>query len=269
MSERSTVEGIQNSLERLTKKWWLYLMLLLLFALPIYASKDYDPRNSLGVVKQALLDPLIYSYPALMPIAKLLPIVLILAVMFFGNRARRLYNGYVALLYLALALFQNAAFTDGYGFVLITGNIAAVLIVALVWLWESIAEKNDFAPRKRSLWRWWIAPLAALALLAPVDASSLTPDFCLVNLLANEAGLTYCMMTPVTLAVLILFYPTINQVVLRISSFVGFIFGIINEVMWFAILPAGWWMGVLHIPLLVIAVYGFVLGHRALPERGW
>ncbi|MGD8750344.1 MAG: hypothetical protein PVG14_02920, partial [Anaerolineales bacterium] len=106
MSEKSIVEGIQSGLERLTKKWWLYLMLLLLFALPIYASKDYDPRNSLGVVKQALLDPLIYSYPALMPIAKLLPIVLILAVMFFGNRARRLYNGYVALLYLALALFQ-------------------------------------------------------------------------------------------------------------------------------------------------------------------
>jgi hypothetical protein len=153
--------------------------------------------------------------------------------------------------------------------VLITGNMAAVLVVAFAWLWEFIAEENDFTPRERPLWGWWIAPLAALALFAPIEASSLIPDFRLENLLANEAGLTYCMMTPVTLAVLVLFYPTVNRVVLRISSFVGIIFGIINEVMWFVVLPVGWWMGVLHIPLLVIAVYGFVLGHRALPERGF
>jgi hypothetical protein len=47
-------------------------------------------------------------------------------------------------------------------------------------------------------------------------------------------------------------------------SFVGVYFGIINVVIWFVVYPSGWWMGVLHIPLLTISIYAFVLGHTKL-----
>jgi hypothetical protein len=44
--------------------------------------------------------------------------------------------------------------------------------------------------------------------------------------------------------------------------------GAVNMLVWFVVLPSGWWMGVLHIPLLVISIYAFVLGLRASkPER--
>ena len=89
-------------------------------------------------------------------------------------------------------------------------------------------------------------------------------------MLSNEAGLTCCMMTPVVLAVLTLFHPTVNLAVLRVSSFMGMLLGAVNMIVWFFVQPWGWWMGVMHIPLVVISVYGFVLGQlgaREAPRR--
>jgi hypothetical protein len=77
--------------------------------------------------------------------------------------------------------------------------------------------------------------------------------------MANDAGLTFCMMTPVVLAVLTLFHPTVNPAVLRVSSFVGMLLGAVNMIVWFGLESWGWWMGVLHIPLVVISIYAFVL----------
>ena len=266
MSARSKLQRIQGKLEVLTKKWWLYLLLLLLFFIPSQASRDFDPRESMDLIGQVLSNPLIYAFPLLMPIAKLIPAVLIGGVMIFGNRMRRAFNVYVALLYIALAIFQTTAVTDRYGLVVITGNLALVLVVGLLWVWEVIVERHNFAPRRRRLWKWWVAPVAAVALLAPVDASTMTPDFSPVRLLSNEAGLTCCMMTPVVLAVLTLFHPTVNLAVLRVSSFMGMLLGAVNMIVWFFVEPWGWWMGVMHIPLVVISVYGFVLGQLGAGE---
>jgi hypothetical protein len=257
-----TREKIQTKLDAVTRRWWFYLLLLLLFLIRQYASKGYDPQEWMDLMLEALSHPLIYSFPALMPIAKAIPVVLIVGLMVLGNRTRRVFNGYVALLYVALACFQHTALTDTYGLVIISGNLALILVVSLFWIWEIFAERNDFTPRRRLLWKWWVAPLAALALLAPIDTSTMSPDFSLVRLLTSESGLTYCMMTPVILAVLTLYHPTVNLAVLRVTSFVGMLFGAVNMLVWFAVMPSGWWMGVLHIPLLVISIYAFVLGLR-------
>jgi hypothetical protein len=258
-----TRERIQTKLDAVTKRWWFYPLLLLLFLIRQYASKGYDPRDWLDLMLQALSHPLIYSFPALMPIAKAIPVVLIVGLMVLGNRIRRVFNGYVALLYVALACFQHTALTDTYGLVIIPSNLTLILVVALFWIWEIFAERNDFTPRKQSLWRWWVVPLAVLALLAPIDTSTMSPDFSPVRLLTSESGLTYCMMTPVILAVLTLYHPTVNLAVFRVTSFVGMLFGVVNMLVWFAVMPSGWWMGVLHVPLLVISIYAFVLGFRA------
>lgn len=261
MSAQPKIQKIQGKLDTVTKKWWLYLLLLLLFFIPTYASKSYDPRQSVDLIGQVLSAPLIYVFPALMPIAKIVPVALIVGVLAYGNKMRRAFNVYVAVLYLALAFLQTAAVTNTYGLVVISGNLALVLIVALVWVWEIVVERNDFGTRKHPLWRWWVAPLAVVSLLAPVDASTMSPDFSPVRLLTNEAGLTVCMMTPVVLAVLTLFHPTVNPAVLRVSSFAGMLLGAVNMIVWFALESWGWWMGVLHIPLVVISVYAFVLAH--------
>jgi hypothetical protein len=214
------------------------------------------------LTEEVLLDPLIYTFPTLMSMAKAIPVILILATVILGNRVRRLFNGYVAVLYVALACFQTTAFTDEYGFVLLSDDFAMVLAVALMWVWEVLAEKNDFEPHKWPRWKWWVAPLAFLALLGPVDTSTMAPNFGLLRLLTSESGLTYCMMTPVILAVLTLYHPTVNRAVLRITGFVGIVFGAIKTLTWFVLQLSAWWMGVLHIPLLAISIYAFVLGHR-------
>ena len=216
----------------------------------------------MDLVRRALSQPLIYTFPALMPVAKAIPVILIIGVAVLGNRMKRIFNAYVALLYLALACFQNTALTDTYGLVIITSNLVLFLIVALLWMWEVVAERNDFQPRRQPLWKWWVAPLALLAFLAPIDASTMSPDFSPVHLLTNESGLTYCMMTPVILAMMTLYHPAVNLAVLRVSSFVGMMLGTMNMLMWFVVIPPGWWMGVLHIPLLAISVYAFVLAHQ-------
>jgi hypothetical protein len=260
MSAGSRPQRIQGKLGALTKKWWLYLALLLLFFLPIQAARDFDPRESIDLIGQVLSNPLIYALPILMPVAKAVPVVLIAGLLIFGNRVRRAFNLYVALLFLALAILQTTAVTDRYGLVAITGNLALILVVGLVWAWEVIVERNDFTPRGHRWWKWWVAPVAAVALLAPVDASTMSPDFNLARLLSNEAGLTFCMMTPVVLAVLTLYHPAVNPTVLRVSSFARILLGVVNMIVWFFVEPWGWWMGVLHIPLLSISIYGFVLG---------
>ncbi|MBN1922130.1 MAG: hypothetical protein JW892_12850 [Anaerolineae bacterium] len=261
MESQPHKQGIQRRLEALTRKWWLYLLLLLLFFIPTYAARSYDPRQSMGLIGEVLSAPLIYAFPVLMPVAKIATAGLIVGVLVYGNGVRRAFNVYVAVLYGALALFQTTAMTETYGLVVISGNLVLILVVALVSVWEVVAERNDFGARDRPLWRWWVAPLGIVALLAPVDASTMSPDFSPVRLLTNEAGLTFCMMTPVVLAVLTLFYPTVNPAVLRVSSFAGMLLGVVNMIVWFAVETWGWWMGVLHIPLLVISIYAFVLGH--------
>ncbi len=261
MSTDSALERSQSRLDSATAKWWLYPLLFLLFFIPAYASEAYDPTETLALIEEALTNPLIYSFPRLMPLAKLVPVLLIAALAVLGNRVRRLFTAYVALLYTALALFQITAQTPTYGFVLISGNLALVLVVALAWAWEAMAARADLTPRKQPLWKWWVAPLAVLAFLAPIDTGTLAPDFSVVGMLTNPAGLTYCMMTPVILAVLTMYHPKVNRFVLRVSSFVGMIYGAVNTIVWFVLIPSGWWMGVLHIPLLLISIYAFVLGH--------
>jgi hypothetical protein len=254
-------------MDRLTKKWWFYLLLLSPIFIRPYASQPYDPRQTMDVIMQALSKPLIYRFPILFPISKAIPLILIIGLFVFGNRMRRAFNLYAGLLFLTIAIFQNAGQTEAYGLVVCTGNLILILGLALSWLWEVFAGQNDFEPRKHPLWRWWSVPLAAFALLAPIDSITLAPDFRLTRLLTSESGLTGCMMIAVILSVLILYFPTVNLALLRIMSFVGIYFGIINVVIWFVVNPSGWWMGVLHIPLLTISVYAFILGLRKTENR--
>jgi hypothetical protein len=267
VSTQRNILRFQGKLEGITRKWWLYLLLLVLFFIPPYATKSYDPRQSTDLIGQVLSAPLIATFPVLNPIAKIIPVALFVGLLLHGNKVRRAFNVYAAVLYLALAFLQTAAITESHGLVVLSGNLALILAVTLVWIWEVFAEANDFVPRKRRLWKWWVVLLALLPFLAPINSSTMLPDFSPLRLLTNEAGLTYCFMTPVILAVLIMFHPTVNLAVLRISSFAGMLFGTVNMITWFVLEPWGWWMGVLHLPLVVLSIYAFVISHAGL-ERG-
>ena len=70
-------------------------------------------------------------------------------------------------------------------------------------------------------------------------------------------------MTPVYLAILILYYPRVNIVTLRITSLLGVIIGFWNLLVSFVIHPdILWWFGVLHLPLVFISIYALILSFR-------
>jgi hypothetical protein len=89
------LEKAQGKLEIITRKWWLYLSLLLPILAGTYSSKDYDVRQSMDVIMDSLANPFIYRFPILFPIAKIVPIILIGGLMILGNRLRRAFNIYI------------------------------------------------------------------------------------------------------------------------------------------------------------------------------
>ena len=252
---------IQKRLDILTKKWWFYLIILIIFFLPSYSSLAYDPRHTSDLITAVLSQPLIYSFPLIMPIFKLVPILLVLALIIWGDKITRLFDIYAAITITLFALFQNMAVTKVFGFAALVGNVVVYLLVAFFWFWESIIKNNVLILRGHSLWRYWVVPVAFLGFWFPVNPANLGPEFSISQLFANSAGLTTCMMLPVYMAILTLCYPSINRSVLRVTCFAGFITACLNLMQWF-LFSTQTWMGIMHFPLLTISLYGLILSFK-------
>ncbi|MCL6613871.1 MAG: hypothetical protein K6U03_04515 [Firmicutes bacterium] len=67
------------------------------------------------------------------------------------------------------------------------------------------------------------------------------------------------MMVPVYLAVMTVIHPKANLPLMRVTAFAGLITGIMNVLQWFVFLPAAWWAGVVHLPLLSVSAYALLL----------
>ena len=60
-----------SKLERITRKWWFFLLFVLLQFVPPYASKGYKfPEEWSSVIIHALSNAFIYSYSELYPSSK-------------------------------------------------------------------------------------------------------------------------------------------------------------------------------------------------------
>ncbi len=255
-----------SKMERITRKWWFFLLFILLqFITPPYASKGYKWEQWGDVITYSLRNAFIYSHTELYPVFKIIPFVLIILIIVFGNRFRRLFSLYLAFSYSLFAFGQSIAVTEKYGVTICTVNLIMFLAVAGFWIWEAIVQRNNFSPAKIPIWRYWVVPLASLAFWAPSNPHTGMPDFNPAYLFTNGAGTAFCMMTPVYIGFLTLYYPRVNIVTLRVTSLVGLIIGLYNVASNFIISPGTlWWNGVLHIPLLVISIYGLVLSLKKL-----
>ena len=258
----------QGKLERITRKWWFFVIFVaLIFVVPPYASKGYKfPEEWGNVISHVLGRAIIYSHSELYPIFKIIPILLIVSILIFRNKVARLFNIYVALSYVLFAFGQSIAVTEKYGVAICTISIVMFLVVAAFWAWEAIVVQNDFKPARIPLWRYWVVPLAVLAFWYPLDWRTWKPDFNPVYLFTNVAGVAFCMMTPVYVGLLTLYWPKVNIATLRVTSLVGLSIGIANMFANFLVRPSvNWWNGVLHIPLLVISLYGLIISLKRPP----
>ena len=252
----------QGKLERITRRWWFYLLFVLLwFVVPPYASKGYKfPEEWGSVISHVLRRAIIYSHSEIYPIFKVIPIILLIGIIVLRNKVARLFSIYVSISYMLFAFGQSISVTEKYGVAICTINLVVFLAVAALWIWEAVVVQNDLRPAKLPVWRYWVIPLALLAFWYPLDWRTWKPDFNPVYLFTNVAGVAFCMMTPVYIGLLTLYWPKVNIAALRVTSLVGLSIGIANMFANFLVRPSvNWWNGVLHIPLLVISLYGLVL----------
>jgi len=258
-----SVEKNRGKLESVTRRWWFILLFILLQFVPAYASKGYDPSKMGEIIGYILGHSMVSSVGFLYPVFKVIPILLVLSIVFFGSRATRWFSVYVGVSYVLFAFLQSIAITEKYGLSIVTSNLVMFLIVAVFWFWEAVVQRNDFALQKLSMWKYWVVPFAFMAFWYPANPLTLMPDFNPVYLLTNGAGLAFCMMTPVYLAILTFYYPRVNVAAFRVTSIAGTIIGFYNVLVDFFMVPSVlWWNGVLHIPLITISIYGLILSFR-------
>lgn len=252
---------------------WVKIVLGVLFFVPPLVQSGYDPAGTSRVVSTVLAHPLSLSIPALLPLAKGLLLAVTVAAFVSRRNTSRLVLGYYALILLVVGIFQNMAFTDRYGFAWLIGNTLLQFIVAGWCLWGvfrgkmMIISRDTMNPK-----RLWVLLPMAIAFLFPYNFDSIQAtnlvhaDFGFA-MLYNDAGVTYCMVTPVLLGILIVFSSGVNSGLLSVTSFVAAGFGLLNMATWFALQPQDWWMGVLHLPLMVLSIYGFILA-RGMKSAG-
>lgn len=255
------IEKVQEKLEAATWKWWFYLIFVLIQFIPSFAAKGFDPREMGEVISTILQNAIISSVEIVYPLFKIIPILLVVLIVLRKKGVARWFNFYVGISYVLFAFLQHVAITEEYGFSIVISNLVMLLIVATFWFWDIFAQKNSFMLVKQPLWKYWVIPLAFIAFWYPLNQDTFMPDFNPVYLFNNAAGLTFCMMTPVYLAILLLHYPQINIATLRVTGLAGIIIASYNVLLNFFMYPDTlWWNGVLHIPLLMIS--GAALGQK-------
>ncbi len=241
------------------KQWWFLLLFLLLQLIPPYTSQGYPLYEWGSVNAYILAHPIKGDFGPLYPLFQIIPLTLFVALFFAGKKVTRLFSAWVALSYFIIAFLQSVSISDRYGLAVCTPNLFTFLILAGLWTWEAASPKNKFDTPGGPIWKYWPIILALLAFWRPANPITLTPDFNLTYLLTSGAGLSFCLSTPLYLAILTLYFPRVNKAVFIATGFVGVMMGLGNMLLEFVIYPAWWWIGVLHLPLLVISLHCVML----------
>lgn len=259
------------------RRWWpTRALIIIAFMIPPYASSGYGPAEVTRIITATLREPLINHRAFLNPIATGLLAAMVLLAFFSAftgrrrsgreeqNAARALLIVY-AIFLLVTGFLQNMSVTGEWGFTWIVGNTLVSVIVAVV-LFPDIAHRfsairrHDFRPAMS-----WTLALGLFAYIAPYSLSEAGAPVLPgagEPLLIGTSGITYCFLTPVFLAVLLCFHPGIHSGTLSVIGFAGLGFGLVNMPIWFLIHSESWWMGVLHLPLLILSITALTVAHR-------
>lgn len=86
-----SIEQFQNKLNILTRRWWFYLIIFLIFLIPPYVSNGYQgtDRINLGI---SMLSKDLGSLTSIQPIFRIIPIILIITLIFLKNKVNRIFS---------------------------------------------------------------------------------------------------------------------------------------------------------------------------------
>ncbi len=244
------------------RKWFypmVYFVLIITAMLPPITKIPYDPKNTQDVILNILMVS-IAPFQTWGWIFHLVTLGLVALIFFRPHKIGRLVAAYFGINYIIIAGLQTNAVTGKYGFAVQTGALIATSLIGILWLIVAIRGKLEASFEDVPRWRWLLFPFPLLVFWSPVavEAGRIIPNFDPLLLLTSpDYGLTYCFMTPVFLFLLILFYPKVDGFAYRVTAFNGLIYGVLNLTHWFN--PDLIWMGVMHIPLLVIPITALLL----------
>jgi hypothetical protein len=237
------------------RQWWFLGLLLLPELLPPYSSHGYALHEWSTVNAFIITHPVKWISSGLFPIFQVIPLGLLIAVFAVRQKVSRLFNIYVAISYVLVAFLQSISISQTWGTAVCTGNLITFLILAGLWFHEAVHPQNRLDLHRDSVWKYWPLVLALFAFWEPIDPRTLTPDFNPVYLFTSGSGLSFCLVTPLYLAILILSFPHVNKPLFACTGFIGLFMGISNLVLEFIIIPAYWWIGILHFPLVILSMY--------------
>jgi hypothetical protein len=252
------------------RRWFYPLVYALLFLTssftPHYASTGYSYFEEGGSVIVAVMSVGLARSLHLAPFFHVATVVLVIAVVRYGNRLRRLFSLYFGVNLIFIAFAQCMGSTEEFGFSILTGSVLTLVLLGSLWIWETIRPGNDLSFRDLPLVRYWPVPLAVFAFWCPIDFATLQPDFSPALLLTSAYGIGGCVTIPVIVCLMTLLYPRVNEPLYRLTAFVGIIYGFWN--MFSLLKPSTRWLGIIHIPLLVISIYALILPWL-LAENRW
>jgi len=249
--------------QTLTSRKWFYplafFMLVVLSMWPPYTQIPYDPRNTSQVIYE-ILQVSIVPYASWGWFFHLGTLAVIALVIWRPQIGGRVIAAYFGVNYLVIAALQTNATTTHFGFAVQTGALIASGFLGILWLWVAWKDRLQMSFKNIPAWRWFLLPLALLVFWSPIEiqGSQVIFNFNPQRLLTSaEYGLTYCFMTPVFLFLLILNYPKADCFAFRMTAFNALLYGLLNLVHWFN--PDGVIMGVMHLPLLLLALLSLIL----------
>ena len=244
------------------RKWLypvIYLLFVLISAMPPYAELPYAPQDSQDVIINLLMVS-VHPYEHLAPLFHLATLLIVVLIARFPEKMGRVLAAYMGLNYLVIAVLPTMATTEKYGYVIHWGALVASALLGVTWIVVAVRSELHTSFENVPPLRYLLLPLALLAFWSPYRAigAGVRPDFDPLLLLASpDYGLTFCLTTPVFVFLLIAFYPKVSPFAYRITAFNGLLYGLFNMTHFFE--PELRWMGVLHLPLLVIALYALML----------
>jgi len=244
----------------------IYLLLIVLAFLPPITTRPYSPQEIPQVIFQTLqnaITPNLYWWGWFLHAGTIL-VALIIAYDVRGKNAW--FSVFFGFNYIVIACVQSTARTPDYGSVILPGPLAVSLLLGIMWIStvgsHTIKVSFQGVPR----WRWYLLPLALLAFWSPLafEGARAVPNFNPLLLLSSpDYGLSLCFMTPVLLFFLMLFFPQVPLFALRVTAFNGLLYGLFNLTHWAS--SDTLWLGVLHIPLLVLSPLALILSYKKKP----
>jgi len=250
--------------ENLTTKWWFYAFLVLGVFIPPYTQHGFSSFSDLVETVAYVADFLIENKLVLVPYMPLfhLAFVLLFSLLFiFGNKFGRIFSIAVGINFVFITFLQGGAITQKYGVVFYPNAFLEISLISVGWFWEAKIRKMDFTFKNKAPQVYWLAGIVAFfSFWNPDKLGVLSP----MSLITSTSPIAFCMVTPIYLGILSLFYPDVNVPLFRITSFIAILVSIISIGMGFFMedRSEGIYWSVLHSPMLITTVYCFLLGFK-------